>query len=71
MGGPAAAITLGRTIIVHPSARITRSLVQHELAHVRQWEQNRWTFPLRYLANHLRYGYHDNPYEVAARAAEQ
>ncbi len=70
MGGPAAAITFGKTIVVHPSVRITERLIRHELAHVRQWEENRWTFPLRYVVSHFRHGYHDNPYEVEARAAE-
>ncbi len=69
-GAPAAAVTLGRTIVVHPSVQITSELVRHELAHVRQWQQERWLFPVRYAWNHMRYGYHDNPYEVAARAAE-
>lgn len=71
MGGPAAAVTLGRTIIVHPSVRATHALLRHELAHVRQWQANPWTFPVLYAINHLRYGYHDNPYEVEARQAEQ
>ena len=70
MRGPAAAITFGRTIVVHPRVQITERLIRHELAHVRQWEENRW-FPLQYLMNHLRYGYEQNPYEVEARAAER
>lgn len=70
MGGPAAAVTIGDTIVVHPSVAITDRLVRHELAHVRQWSANPWTFALRYTLNHFRYGYHENPYEVEARAAE-
>ena len=70
MGGPAAAVTIGDTIIVHPSITITAVLVRHELEHVRQWQANPWTFPFRYALNHFKYGYHDNPYEVEARAAE-
>lgn len=68
---PAAAVTLGRTIIVHPAARLTERLVRHELAHVRQWQERPLTFPLRYAWRHLRHGYRDNPYEVEARAAER
>lgn len=68
--GPAAAVTLGRTIVVHPSVPVTPELLRHELAHVRQWQENRWTFPVRYVLNHFKYGYHSNPYEVAAREAE-
>ena len=71
MGGPAAAVTLGRTIIVHPKMRATQALVRHELAHVRQWQANPWTFPVRYALNHLRYGYRNNPYEVEARQSER
>ncbi|HEX6560082.1 MAG TPA: DUF4157 domain-containing protein [Longimicrobiales bacterium] len=70
MGQAAAAVTLGRTIVVHPSMRVTARLVKHELAHVRQWQENRWAFPVRYVVNHLRYGYERNPFEVEARAAE-
>ena len=66
----AAAVTLGRTIVVHPEARLTDRLLRHELEHVRQWQQAPLTFPLRYAWQHLRHGYRDNPYEVAARAAE-
>ena len=70
MRAPAAAVTLGRTIIVHPNVRLTSRLLQHELAHVRQWQQHPFTFPVRYVMNHVRYGYDANPFEVEARAAE-
>lgn len=70
MRAPAAAVTLGRTIIVHPNVQLTGRLLRHELAHVRQWQQHPVTFPARYVINHLRYGYDANPYEVEARAAE-
>ena len=70
MRGPAAAVTLGRTIIVHPNVRLTSRLLRHELAHVRQWQQHPITFPVRYAMNHIRYGYDANPFEVEARAAE-
>lgn len=70
MGGPAAAVTLGRTIVVDPAVRVDARLVMHELAHVRQWQENPVAFPLRYVLNHFRYGYDQNPYEVEAREAE-
>ena len=70
MRAPAAAVTLGRTIIVHPNVRITGRLLRHELAHVQQWQRHPLTFPARYVINHIRYGYAANPYEVEARAAE-
>lgn len=66
----AAAVTIGRTIVVHPDARLTARLLQHELKHVEQWSRQPITFPLRYVLQHLRYGYRDNPYEIEARAAE-
>jgi hypothetical protein len=70
MRAPAAAVTLGNAIVVHPDARLTAGLLRHELAHVRQWRAAPFSFPLRYVLNHVRHGYHDNPYEVEARAAE-
>lgn len=70
MRAPAAAVTLGRTIIVHPDVRLTSRLLQHELAHVQQWRRHPFTFPARYVINHMRYGYEANPFEVEARAAE-
>lgn len=69
MRGPAAAVTLGRTIVVHPEVRLTRRLLRHELEHVRQWRQDP-LFALRYTAESLRVGYRENRYERLARAAE-
>jgi hypothetical protein len=66
----AAAVTIGRTIIVHPGVPLSRRLIRHEMAHVRQWQRRPLTFPLHYTWLHLRHGYRDNPYEVEARAAE-
>jgi hypothetical protein len=70
LAGPAAAVTLGRTIVVHPDVQLTRRLLQHELVHVRQWQRRPLTFPLHYTWMHVRHGYRANPYEVEARAAE-
>lgn len=68
-GRRAAAVTLGRTIVMAPGVRLTGRLLRHELAHVRQWESSAF-FPLAYVLGHLRHGYIDNPYEIEARAAE-
>jgi hypothetical protein len=68
--GPAAAVTLGRTIVVDEGVELTERLLRHELEHVRQWRESPIGFPLLYVWNHLRFGYRDNPYEVEARAAE-
>lgn len=69
MRQPAAAVTLRRTIVVHPRVRLSARLLVHELEHVRQWSEDIW-FPLRYTWESLRRGYWQNRYEVAARAAE-
>ncbi|HEX2187434.1 MAG TPA: DUF4157 domain-containing protein [Longimicrobiaceae bacterium] len=70
MGGPAAAVTLHRTIVVHPRAKLSHRLLVHELTHVRQWERDR-LFPVRYALESLRRGYRDNRYEREAREAER
>lgn len=67
--GPAAAVTLGHTIFVHPRITMTRQLLVHELVHVRQWEADA-LFPLRYALEWVRRGYWNNRYEQEARAAE-
>ena len=68
MGAPAAAVTLGRTIVVNPGARLSPGLLVHELTHVRQWRADA-LFPIRYTLATLRHGYTNNPYEVEARLA--
>lgn len=70
MSAPAAAVTLGRTIVVNPATALTPELVEHELTHVRQWRADP-LFPVRYTLATLRHGYHDNPYEVEARRAAE
>lgn len=70
MGRAAAAVTLGRTVVIHPDAAATSCLIRHELAHVAQWERYPFTFPIRYIWAHIRHGYAHNPYEREARAAE-
>lgn len=67
MGAPAAAVTLRRTIVLNPGVRLTPGLLAHELTHVRQWRDD-VLFPLRYSLASLRHGYHENPYEIEARA---
>jgi hypothetical protein len=68
---PAAAVTVGDTIVVHPRAALTAELIRHELEHVRQWRSDGWRFPVRYAVQYARHGYRANPYEVSARAAER
>jgi hypothetical protein len=68
MNGPAAAVTLGRTVVLHPEVRLSRRLLVHELTHVRQWREDR-LFPVRYALESLRRGYWNNRYEIEAREA--
>ena len=66
----AAAVTIGRTIVVHDEVPLTPRLLRHELEHVRQWSAQPLAFPALYLWEHLRRGYRANRFEVAARQAE-
>lgn len=65
LGGPAAAVTLGRSVVLHPETRVTSALLEHELVHVRQWAGDP-LFPLRYAMETLRHGYRNNRYEREA-----
>lgn len=62
-----AAITLGRTIFLAPKTRLDPGLLLHELRHVQQFSERR-SFPLRYIWESLRHGYHANCYEEDARS---
>jgi hypothetical protein len=61
------AITLWHTVFAAPDAHLDAELLLHELRHVHQF-QGSSAFPILYLWESLRRGYHDNPYEVQARA---
>ena len=67
---PMSAVTIGRTIVIHPKRDITERLLRHELVHVRQWEEYGFRFPFKYGMNHIRHGYENNPFEVEAELAE-
>ena len=62
-----AAVTLGRTIFLAPATRIDPELLLHEFRHVQQFSGSR-SFPLRYIWESLRHGYHANRYEADARS---
>src|SRR5690606_40083689 len=51
MKRPAAAVTLGRTIVVHDEASLTTRLLRHELAHVEQWRSEEHTSELQSREN--------------------
>lgn len=61
------AVTLWRWVFLGAEATIHPELLLHELRHLQQFEANR-SFPLRYLWESVRRGYHQNQYEVDARA---
>ena len=61
-----AAITLGRRIFLAPHTRLSAELLLHELRHVQQFAERK-TFPLHYIWESLRRGYHANRFEVDAR----
>ena len=60
------AITLRRTIFLGAHASPDAALLLHEFRHVEQFLERR-TFPLRYIWESLRRGYHRNCYEIDAR----
>jgi hypothetical protein len=70
MRGPASAVTLGRTILVHPRVEIDEALLVHELVHVEQWRADR-LFAVKYVAEWARRGYMANRYEVEAYERER
>lgn len=61
-----AAITLWRTVYMGARAPISLELLLHELRHVQQFEESR-AFPLLYLWETLKSGYHRNRFECDAR----
>jgi hypothetical protein len=61
------AITLWRTIYFGSHASVDADILLHELRHVQQFLEHR-SFPVRYIWESLRRGYHQNRYEVDARS---
>ena len=59
-------ITLWRTIWVEPSVIWEAELLLHEIRHVQQFQASA-SFPLQYVWESLRRGYHANRFEVDAR----
>ena len=62
-----AAITLWNIVFLAPGTRLDAELLLHELRHVQQF-QGSVTFPLWYLWESVRRGYHSNRFEADARA---
>lgn len=59
------AITLWRTIFLGARTRLEPELLLHEVRHVEQFARD-WTFPLQYLWESVRRGYHRNRFELDA-----
>ena len=59
-------ITLWRTIWLEPSVRWEAELLLHEIRHVQQFQASA-SFPLQYIWESLRRGYHANRFEADAR----
>lgn len=71
----AVAMVLGNTIHLHNTTRQeflqNKKWVKHELCHVQQFKQHGYIlFIIKYLWESIRKGYHNNKFEVEARAAE-
>ena len=76
LNAPAIAMVLGKTIHLHniSSQEFLKDtkLVKHELCHVQQFkEHGNLFFIVKYLWESLRKGYHNNKFEIEARAAEE
>lgn len=63
----AAAITLWHTVFLAPDTPADMELLLHEMRHVSQFEGSA-VFPIQYLWESLRRGYHHNRFEADARA---
>lgn len=61
-----AAITLWNTVFLASGVPFSAELLLHELAHVRQFQASR-AFPLKYVWESARVGYHRNRFEIDAR----
>ena len=71
----ATAITIGKTIHLHNIKQNDflgdRRWLRHELEHIMQFKQyGFFRFVLMYFVELIKKGYHDNKWEIAARAAE-
>jgi len=70
-----AAIVLGNTIHLHNASREdfskNRRWVNHEICHLEQFKRYGYVgFIIRYLWESIVHGYHNNKFELEARAAE-
>ncbi len=76
LGEKQVAMVIGRTIHLHNTTRdeflADTDWVCHELTHVKQYaQQGIFLFLIKYLWESLKKGYHNNKYEIEARANEK
>ena len=69
------AIVIGKTIHLHNTSKqnflANKKWVKHELCHIAQFERYGFlNFIVKYLVESSKHGYHNNKYEIEARAAE-
>ena len=64
------AITLGERVLT-PLACLSEATLRHEQVHIDQWKRHGLWFPFLYVWYHIQHGYHRNPFEREARAAER
>ena len=70
------AFVLGKTIHLHNTSKEAflqnKRWLKHELCHIRQFKEHGFIgFIIKYLSESIRHGYHNNKYEIEARAAEE
>ncbi len=76
LGTDQVAMVLGNTIHLHRTRKEeflqNKRWLKHELCHIRQFKEHGFIgFIIKYLAESIRHGYHNNKYEKEARAAEE
>lgn len=76
LGSRQVAIVIGKTIHLHNTSReeflANKRWLNHELEHIRQYRKyGLIPFIANYLLESLKKGYHNNKFEVEARAAEK
>ena len=67
---------LGKTIHLHNTSKEAflqnKRWLNHERCHIRQFKEHGFIgFIIKYLVESIRHGYHNNKYEIEARAAEE
>jgi len=75
LGSKQVAIVIGKTIHLHNTSKsdflVNIRWMRHEAAHLLQFKKyGFWSFLIRYVFQSLKSGYHNNKYEIEARAAE-